>query len=391
MAHSFEEHEDDDPVSLPLSAIVTDDEGEDQIDSDDDYTVLPASAIVDDDEGAIRIKRKKPPTRPTRCPRCDTKLTNPEGLGWCSECGYCHSLEEEGKTLPDPDEKPETAAKPSPLGVMEFGQLMQKLPSWVWIMIAGLVTVIGLSIAANMLLPDVCLARALWSALQMVLGFCGLVGVQLWAVLRYGSEDDKLGAKDIVLPGGVWRVVIRRLPASRGALWVGTWCLTAIICGAFIIGGYDYWLELLKEGKFRRMAAALDRSSEVVASNKEDTAKEIEIPPGQQPERQGAVQSLCVVIGYQTDLSGNLTSLIVATSAGNNLRYAGIVSEGLTSRQSKELLRSLSKLTRAEPLIPGLSIRGVQWVKPGVFCDVSHIGLDQKGQFKEPKLKEVRD
>jgi hypothetical protein len=391
MSKTLEEDSDDGHISLPMSAVVADDEGEVRIDSDEDYTVLPASAIVSDDEGAVRIKRKKSAVRPKHCPRCDTKLTDPDGLGWCSQCGYCHSIEEESKTLPDPTPKPVTSAKPSPLGVMEFGQLMSKLPSWVWVMIAGLLTVIGLSVAADELLPEVCLARALWSVLQMVLGFCGLVGAQLWAVLRYGSEDDKLGAKDIILPGAVWRVVIRRLPGSRVALWGGTWCLTGIICGAFIVGGFDYWLELLKEGNFRRMAAALDRSGEVVASNKEDTSNEVETPPTSLPEKPGKVESLCVVIGYQTDLSGNLTGLILATSSGNSLRFAGIVSEGLTPRQSRDLLRSLSKLGRADPLIPGLSIKGVQWVKPGVFCNVSHTGLDQKGQFQEPKFKEVRD
>src|SRR5262249_36150457 len=27
------------------------------------------------------------------CPKCGTKLINPENLGWCRKCGYCRSIE----------------------------------------------------------------------------------------------------------------------------------------------------------------------------------------------------------------------------------------------------------------------------------------------------------
>src|SRR5438105_11856911 len=34
----------------------------------------------------------KPGRGVTTCPRCGGKLVDPDGLGWCQRCGYCHSL-----------------------------------------------------------------------------------------------------------------------------------------------------------------------------------------------------------------------------------------------------------------------------------------------------------
>jgi hypothetical protein len=179
------------------------------------------------------------------CPRCGGKLTNPYGLGWCSACGYCRSLEEEKVNVPAaaPAAAP---AKPSLLGATEFGQALKFIPDWVWPLLGGTATVVVFSVVADYQLPELDFRRALWSVIQMLLSVIGLILAQLWVALVIAAEDDKLGARDVILPGRVWRGAVQRLPATRRQVWMGAWCLTALICGAAVVGGWGYWLEMLK-------------------------------------------------------------------------------------------------------------------------------------------------
>ena len=113
-----------------------------------------------------------PAADPTICPRCGGKLTNPDGLGWCAGCGYCRSLEEEGQTVAPPPEAAQPK-KPSPLGAAEFGEAMRRMPRWAWPLLGGVALVATGSVIADYRLPEECLARALWSAIQMMLSVIG--------------------------------------------------------------------------------------------------------------------------------------------------------------------------------------------------------------------------
>ncbi len=203
------------------------------------------------------------------CPRCGGKLTNPDGLGWCPGCGYCRSLEEEGKALAAAP-APVAPKQPSLLGAAEFAQVLTLLPSWLWPLLGGSAVVAGISIAADCLLPEECLTRALWSAIQMLLAVVGLILSQLWAVLLIGADEEKVGARDVIMIGSMrlWRGTLRRLPRTRIPVWIGAWCLTALICGGTVVGGFNYWLEMVK-AKRSRPAAALridgDRQPEASA------------------------------------------------------------------------------------------------------------------------------
>jgi len=125
-----------------------------------------------------------------------------------------------------------------------------------------------------------------------------------------------------------------------------------------------------------------------------DTAREAPTPePSVVPVPAFADQrpvAQCVVVGYQTD-GTNVTGLILARADGDRLKFAGVVQEGISPALRKELLGRLSRLVREESLIPGLKIKGALWVKPGVFCDVTHGGVDKQGQLDQPALKELKD
>ncbi len=331
---------------------------------------------------------------PGLCPRCGGKLTNPDGLGWCAGCGYCRSLEEEGQAIA-PAPEPAAPTKPSALGASEFGEAMRRMPGWAWPLLGGVVVVAGASVAVDSLLPEECLARALCSAIQMVLSVVGLIAAQLWAVLLVGADEDGLGAKDVILPGRLWRAAFQRLPATRKPVWLGAWCLTALVCGVAVVGGFNYWLEATQARRLRRIAEGLDEGTPRATQREspgdlKGSLRPLDLPPALVPpaeDKRPLVQ--CVVIGYQTD-GKTVTGLILATTDGDRLKFAGIVREGLSPDLRQSLLERLSSLERKDPLIPGVKVNGARWVKPGVFCDVFRTA-GKPGEGEEPAFKGLRD
>lgn len=333
----------------------------------------------------------------TLCPRCSHKLVNPEGLGWCSKCGYCRSIEEEqsAAAVGESEEKP-AEEKASTLGAAEFAQTVHLMPSWSRPLALGMLLIIGICYVGNMLLPAECLGRAAWATGQLIASLTGLIAAQLWVIMLVGATNETLSARDVFLPGRLWRAAIRGLPDTRKPVWLGAWSATAFVCSIALIGGFGYWLVLLQqqndEKKLREVAAKAeerDQKSEKPAVNATPS------PEPSQPTKAKsapavAVTAQCVVIGFQTDSSGNVNALVLARPNGDNLQLVGVVSTGITKEMSKSLTTRLTRMKRSDPLVPGLKLKGTTWVKPGVFCDVEHKGTE-KGEIQEPKLKGLVD
>jgi hypothetical protein len=349
-----------------------------------------ARAAKPDPETAPTVPESALPAGPPPCPRCGGRLTNPGGLGLCAGCGYCRSLEEEAPAVAPPPEPP-APKKPSALGATELGEAMRRMPRWAWPLFGGALVVVAASSAADYLLPEEGLARALCSATQMVLSVVGLIASQMWAVLLIGDREDGLGARDLFLSGRVWRAAFRRLPATRKPVWLGAWSLTAFVCAAAVIGGFSYWLELAQAARVRRVAEKLaDEDKHKDTGRGWNGALEPPPKPAPPPVEKGPVTE-CVVIGYQTD-GKTVTGIVLAMADAqrDQLRFAGVVRVGLTPEMREELMSRLSKLGRKDPLIPGLSVKGTVWVKPGVFCDVIRPeGKAPEGE--EPTIRGLKD
>jgi hypothetical protein len=340
-------------------------------------------------EGAVpqQAADEAPDAAPV-CPRCGGKLNNPDGLGWCPGCGYCRSLAEEKAAVVQKARPPRK--KPSLLGATDLGEAIKRMPGWGWVLLGGAAAVAGASVAADRCLPEEGLPRALWSAVQIVVCLFGIIATQLWAVMLVGAREDGIRAADLITGGRVWRAVFRRLPATRKPLWLGTWCLTGLVCAALVVGGFDYWLEGVRALKVRHMAAQL-QAGEPLATAKQPIP--VALPSldalGAGPGETRSVAP-CAVIGYQSD-GAMVTGLLIAVADGNELKFAGVVKAGLSPEEGDDLMKRLSRLERDTPLIPGLKMRGARWVKPGLFCDVFHTGTDKDGHLERPAVKQFRE
>lgn len=199
------------------------------------------------------------PGGPGDCPRCQHKLIDPEGLGWCKSCGYCRSLEEERARGPVPavgKPKPSGPPRPSKLGLSEFVDLLRKTPSWAWGLLAGMAAVVLLTLTPALALPEDSLPRALWCTLQIVIGAVMLFGGQVAALAMVAGDDERLTFKDALLPLRLWVTAVRRLPETRRPLWVSAWGLTAILSAVLLVGGLTHWFSYLPRSANARPAAA---------------------------------------------------------------------------------------------------------------------------------------
>jgi len=178
------------------------------------------------------------------CPKCQGKLIDPSGLGWCKSCGYCKSLEEEKDRVPLA-ETPATPRTPSVLGMVEFGQMLAKLPNWALVLISGIGVVVVANLPPAKALAENSLTRAVFATAEMGVGLLMIVAAQIWALFVLAPGDDKLGFKDAILPGRLWGMTLKRLPAMRGQVWLASWGISCILAAVLIIGGLAHWLDYL--------------------------------------------------------------------------------------------------------------------------------------------------
>jgi hypothetical protein len=340
----------------------------------------------------------------TPCPRCGRTLTDPQGLGWCPGCGYCRSLEEDADKAALAS--PTAPRRPSALGMVEFWDLLRKLPSWLWILVGGVAIVAGASFAANQMLPDNSLPRALWSTLEFGLGLLVLFAAQAWAFLLLAPQNDRLSGKDIVLPVRLWSMTCHRLPETQRQVWLGAWSLVAVLCALCVVGGYTYWYQFYKPKKIadrsllQAISQAMKREAkdksmeEAVAdlANSQNLTKEKEKAKAEKEDKRPTVQ--CVILGYtvEEDKARNaekVSSLVLATVVDGRLKFAGTVRRGITPQASDELLKRLAPLVQANSFLPGLKLPGVVWIKPQLFCEVHQSGSDADGRLQQPRFKDL--
>jgi hypothetical protein len=209
-----------------------------------DTRCLPAQPPDADDSNVKLPTLPDADVTPELCPNCEAKLIDPAGLGWCRKCGYCKSLEEDIARVPLHDTRTEHRP-PSFLGLVEFFQLLKRLPSWAWVLIGGALTLVCMNIPPSQSLPMEGIKRAAWSSTEIILGLVMIFSAQLWALFILGPHDDKLGFKDAILPGRLWVAAVQKLPATHGQVWLASWGITMILSGILLVGGLSHWLSYL--------------------------------------------------------------------------------------------------------------------------------------------------
>jgi hypothetical protein len=216
-------------------------------------TPKPTNDLGADGNAAVDV-----PVVSDKCPKCEAKLIDPSGLGWCKSCGYCKSLEEDKARVPM---RTAGASKtPSLLGMVEFGQVLAHLPSWAWVLVGGMVVIVVMNVLPAQSVPKEGLVRAVLSTSEIAIGLVLIFVAQFWALFAVGGNDEKLNFKDGVLPGRLWGMAMRKLPETQGQVWLASWGITCILSALLIIGGLPHWMEYLPKSKPAAAAVAVEES-----------------------------------------------------------------------------------------------------------------------------------
>jgi hypothetical protein len=184
------------------------------------------------------------PDQTAFCPKCEKKLIDPSGLGWCRSCGYCKSLEDDKARVPI-QTQPAQPRKASLFGMAEFGEVMSRLPAWTWVLVGGAGTGLAVNVLLSLVLPEASLSRALVATGEIAVGLLLIFVGQTWALCLLAPDDDKLHFKDAVLPGRLWAATVRKLPETRGQVWLVGWGLVCILSAILVVGGLTHWLSYL--------------------------------------------------------------------------------------------------------------------------------------------------
>jgi hypothetical protein len=197
------------------------------------------------------------PEVPAACPRCQGKLTDPKGLGWCQNCGYCRSLEEDRGAVVLPTRATQGAPGVSVFGLVECGQMLAMLPGWVWVMVSGAGVVVGLSFGVNQFMLQYGLSREVWGTVLVGVGGLTLFLAHVAALVVIAPHDDRLSGKDLFFPARLWTLTLKRLPATRWQLCIWVWGLTLVLCAKFIVGGLPINIRPIKPSEESRAPGLL--------------------------------------------------------------------------------------------------------------------------------------
>jgi hypothetical protein len=177
-------------------------------------------------------------TKQQSCPRCHHPLLNLASLGVCQNCGYCHALEE-ARSAVITNQSIQFRLF-SVRNLLYLWERLVYLHEWLVLLFAGMTAALFLSFMANRLLVAESAQRALWTTLQIGIGFAGMAAAHVWA-WRMVKTLYRDGAKLSPLSPHIWVGIARQLPKSGGPTYLGTWCLTLTLAAACMIGGLGYW------------------------------------------------------------------------------------------------------------------------------------------------------
>ncbi len=179
------------------------------------------------------------------CPRCQKRLVDPHGLGWCQACGYCRTLGDDH--CPQPTQN--IAGAPSYAAAALPPAAAGAFPRWVVWLVLGVMVVVAGSWALGHYLQLQPLHRALWTTLQIVGGVLLMFIGQCYGLIRIAPEDPALHAGDAVVPFRLYGLVFKRLPRMCAVLYFGSWGLALTLSAILFIGGLSHWLNYIPKSK----------------------------------------------------------------------------------------------------------------------------------------------
>lgn len=343
--------------------------------------------------------------KPT-CTECGTY--EPWGLSsWCPKCGYYPAL---GKCVGQVELQEQQDLKPEPQTIWEI------IPAWGWVLGAGAIAVVGLSIGARFYCSSAA-ELCLWTLTQATIGFLMFMIAHMIVYLNAVSRSVEFGILSIIMsPLKIWRPTVMKFPAGAWKLDMAVWGVTAVICAFAIVGGFEF-NSLFKDWGVRKsanvnlVATIVDQAKNAEGDGAEDlegalndfaggseetpdkmaekataaaanvasTLPEVEPEPESEPEETAKAPLLefdCLLLGYSALPNGKIDSVLIASSYNNKLVYAGmIMGSDIPEEVRLEWESRLPKLRQRKPFVKNKQV--ATWIKPRITLKVASEGWNE--------------
>jgi hypothetical protein len=359
-----------------------------------DSCAAGAAAVLDpDDEIADATSARMGPC----CEKCEAPLGS-DVVSVCRRCGWYASLgaflevdpnwETETEKLSGASEK----AKPSHLGVW-----LKLLPRWAWVVVASVVAVTIESVVARVATPDGSAMRTAWSVGQLVLGLIVAVGCHVFNFLTLAAEDADVGLLDLLLkPLKLWQRAVQNLPTRLWVFNATVSSLAAVVFSIVVIGGIPYdrlWDWGIKERpKQDLMGAVMNRIQQLDSGKGSDDLEhsindfagkgnpdETKAPRPEPPKPRSNAD--CVILGFLTDSSGRVATLLLGAAEGGKLVYAGNVAPKMDAEDLKSLTERLYAIQSPKPIIKIET--EANWVQAKFTCRVTFGQRSKNGRMHD--------
>jgi hypothetical protein len=338
------------------------------------------------------------------CEKCNTPVKS-DVVAICRRCGWYASLgtfvelDQNWEKYSDEASEPvEAAPQKSHLRVW-----LDLVPRWGWIILASVMVVVVESVVARFVTPAGSSLRTAWSLTQLLLGVIAVIGCHIFNFVVLAADDADFGVADMfVKPLKLWIRAVHRLPTR---LWVANTAacgLVAALMSLIVIGGIPY--ERLWDWGFEEpvkqdlMGAVMDRAKELDSRNDGELDEAIgdfagsqntdgagDLPKATPPKPRDKTD--CVILGYEVDREGRLSSLVLGAVHKSELIYAGRVTPELSAEENAELLGALAAAKTLQPFITMET--DATFVKPQFTCRVTYGERLKSGQLREVKWERL--
>lgn len=326
------------------------------------------------------------------CPTCGKT-----GLGkkeeWCTGCGFYPRLGIQIEVDPDPEDHP-----PAPETAMD---IVKQTPTWAYVLLGGLLVLLGISIAVRLTIPVSNIARPMWAIGQFLLGIMVFFVVHIIAYLYAIVEDSSYSVADIILrPLKVWGPTLHSLPETSRRVCMGVWSFTAAIMALTVVGGIPYHLlwEIGPEEQAKvNLVQAISEHAQSVegdADSLEDAIEDFtgkagdleegeleEVDPYEAPPRARHLD--CLIIGFEPDGDGGFRSLALGAVRKGKLRFVGSVkNEFIAPEIRDEMMATMEGILQPKPFVKVNSSR-YTWVAPKLVCRIGYNAWNTSGRVMD--------
>ena len=280
---------------------------------------------------------------------------------------------------------------------------MNLLPWWAWVIIGTVSIVVVESVVVRLATPSDSWLRTAWSFTQLLAGVLVFFSCHVFTFLIQAAEDADMSIQDLVIrPLKVWKRVLRDLP---NRLWLADAAaagLMAVVMSLAVIGGLDYerlldwgFEQPKKQNLMGAMASQMQKAAKGSHKNLEDSVKDLAGTQDvdQTPEKQPAappkpqLETDCLILGYRASQDGRIHTLLLGTSRGKSLAFAGVVSPP-NDPEFAELAKQLVAAKTNYSFLPLQT--DATWVVPKFTCRVIYNAQEKDGRLLGIHWKEYR-